>query len=178
MQFGDLFGQAEQLWHAAERLGGKIQIQTRCNHANALVSELHACLGQCVIKELNFINGNDRDGSRLAAEVIQYFGAVCNSDGRQSIGVVRSHSAFVVAGVRGGFENYSRLMRNLSAPYASKQFFGFPRKHRAANDFDAAFSEAGMLQRRMFFVWDHHDSARNYFRHYFATSWSACNFFK
>jgi hypothetical protein len=88
------------------------------------------------------------------------------------------HSFFVVTGIRCRFENDGGLMRNLSTPHASEQFFGFPREHRAANDFDAAFAEASMLQWRMFFVWDHHDSARNYFRHYFATSWSASNFYK
>ena len=81
-----------------------------------------------------------------------------------------SDFTLVVARIGSRFENHRRLVGNLCATHPAKQFFGFSRKHGTANDFNAAFAEADVLQRGMFFVWDHHDCARNYFRHYFAPS--------
>ena len=88
----------------------------------------------------------------------------------QDVFIIYGDRILVVACICGRFENHRRLVGNLCATHPAKQFFGFSRKHGTANDFNAAFAEASVLQRGMFFVWDHHDCARNYFRHYFAPS--------
>ena len=61
----------------------------------------------------------------------------------------------LVPGVSSGFEDDSRLMCNLRAPYPPQQFLCFSRKHGSADHFNASFTETGVLEGRVFFVRDH-----------------------
>ena len=135
VQFRHFFRDREQSRHRTKRTTHVILIESRRDHANSFVGELHADIDDARIEKLHFIDADDLHADFDARHEI---GARRHRHRFQSALVARNDFIDAETIVELRFENLHSLTRQRGAPHTANQLLRFTGEHASGDDLDPA----------------------------------------
>ena len=136
VNLGDVLRRCHQRGHRAERLSGVVHVQTRDDHAHAVVGQPAAHVDDAFVEELRLVDAHHVDVGGHQQDVLRRL----DGGGADGVRVVRHDLLLGIAHVDPGFENLDPLVGEFGSFQAADQLLGLTREHRTAYDFDPALA--------------------------------------
>jgi hypothetical protein len=134
MKFGHFLGHSQQSRHGAKRFATKIHIQPGQDNTNPAASQRFSRISDTGIKELYFINSDNRSGR---IEMLQNLAGMRDRLRINILTVMAGHMLNTVPVIKVGFKDLYRLSGNDSAANTADKLFSFAAEHTAADDFNS-----------------------------------------